>query len=291
MKSIDIDRYNIEGMRDLIPPDVAENIGRTWYRGLVAGEEGNSAYRGILIWEYKNAGSDSMPTESEIVWASGDEQKTLDLLFSGYNERIAEEHTVRSGFEFSFPPPEDAARSFFPGEGFSLKETESRDIFVTVQELSDLKLSNKEVPFYIKAIDKLNTRQFRNGVVNCLYSGRKGLLEDMVWLSRDFFDQEVSACVVMDEKAQGFLLVHETASGVLVVEFLFANSVEGNKDVLEMVRFSIRAAARKFPPETKVLLRRHNPSVKALVDKLFPGKKGAAAISGERAEAEKGGAA
>ena len=79
-------------------------------------------------------------------------------------------------------------------------------------------------------------------------------------------------------------MVHKTESGVLVVELLFAFSIDATKDLVELIKFAVRAAVEKYPPETKVLLRRHNDLVRALVEKLFPGRTGEKAIQGEREE-------
>ena len=47
---------NIEDYRDFIGADMAENIGRNYYRGLIA-EDGSECLGGI-IWQYKNAGNE-----------------------------------------------------------------------------------------------------------------------------------------------------------------------------------------------------------------------------------------
>jgi len=99
-----------------------------------------------------------------------------------------------------------------------------------------------------------------------------------------WFEQDVSSCVQTDGKATGFLLVHKTESDKLVVELLFAMEPDATINLLQMIRYSVNAAAEKYPPETEVILKRHDGNSKALINKLFPDKKGAEALAGEREE-------
>ena len=267
-----------------MPPDVAENIGRTWYRGLVAREDGTEEACGVLVWEYKNVGISGLQTEAEIVWAAGERTETMDALFGQYRREIASEYAARSFFEFACEVPGQTVLKSLEAQGFSLRTITGRDLIVTVNDLQRLKLHKKKSPFYVQPLKVLNLRQFSNGIADCMYQGRKGILEDLAWLANKFFEPDVSACILMDEKAKGFLLVHKTGSGVLVVDLLFTMGVNGSRDVLELIRHSVRTALELYPPETKVLLRRHNQTVRALVDRLFPDMKGEEAVAGERME-------
>ena len=72
-----------------------------------------------------------------------------------------------------------------------------------------------------------------------------------------------------------------------MVDLLFSSGGDSRVDILRMMIRSIRAAAGKYPEDTPVILRRHNKTVQALTDKLFPGKKGEAVLYAERKEAER----
>ncbi|MCR4589308.1 MAG: hypothetical protein K5668_00620 [Lachnospiraceae bacterium] len=78
------------------------------------------------------------------------------------------------------------------------------------------------------------------------------------------------------------LLVHETASGFFMVELLFAMQPDANINLLNMMRYSIRAAGELCDRDTKVILRRHNKISAELVKKLFPDKKGVKVTKGEK---------
>ena len=92
--------------------------------------------------------------------------------------------------------------------------------------------------------------------------------------------------MITDDRVSGFLLVHQLASKRLSVDLLFSSSGDARHDILRMITRSIRTAIDKYPIDTPVVLRRHNNSVHALTDKLFPDKKGEMILFGERKEAQ-----
>ncbi len=279
MEIIEIDKKNVDDIGYMIPPDVSENIGRQWYRGLVS----DNASAGI-VWEYKNANDDEADTTSEIVWASGDDKEVLEALLASYHINIMSESAVRSDFEMSKDSRNETLKSALYEDRFKIENLESRDIYVTVGDFSRLKLKKNKTPFYIRPLEEVEYRKFKNGVIDCVFEGKKGLLEDLAWISPDWFDEEISSCVVMDEIVKGFLLIHRTATGILIVELLFSSGIEPRKYLLEMIKFSIRAAIKKYPPDTKILLRRHNSAVQMLVKKMFPDKKGDEVMACSRQE-------
>ncbi len=290
MKIREINRDNIGDFHSLIPPDVEENIGRLWFRGYAVDDGEGENVRAGFVWEYKNADEDELDTTVEIVWVKVDDKEALDALFKTYQEQLVLESAVLSEVELPMKFHGTMTEDAFFENGFTMNNGESCDLIVTLKDIADLKLGKKKSPFYIKPLKDLDYRQFRNGVIECLFHGRKGLLQDFAWLSLDWFESDVSSSVVMDDKVEGYFLVHKMQSGMLAVVFMFSSGIDARRNVLEMVRFSIREAVKKYPLETKVIIRRHNKATHALTDKLFPGKKGEEVIVGSREE-QKGGMA
>jgi len=284
MEIININKVNLNEEGKLIPPDVAENIGRLWFRGLVAQDSSTDKSAGGIVWEYKNAEDDETDTEAEIIWAAGESKEVLNVLLEAYRDEVQAESAVRSTFELPLAQNTTLIEEVFSGDGFEIATAESRDIYVTVKDLMGLKLGKGKPAFYIKALKELSTRQFKNGITDVIFQGRKGLLEDIAWVSADRFEPDISSCVVMDDIVKGFFLIHKTATGILVAELLFSVEVEKGKTILELIRFTLGETIKKYPPETKILLRRHNGLVHSLVKKLFPAKKGEEVISGNRPE-------
>ena len=69
-----------------------------------------------------------------------------------------------------------------------------------------------------------------------------------------------------------------------MVDFLFALEPDARVNLIYMIRYAINMAVEKYPEDTRVVLRRHNEMTRALVEKLFPGKKGETVLAGERRE-------
>ena len=61
---------------DFIDPDVAENLGRRFFRGLAAHDPGDDHILSLLIWELK-AVEDLRDTESEIKWIYSDDASSI----------------------------------------------------------------------------------------------------------------------------------------------------------------------------------------------------------------------
>ncbi len=288
MEMIKIDRTNVDEKGSIIPPDVAENIGRLWFRGLVAQDSSTDKSAGGIVWEYKNAEEFEEDTEAEIVWAAGESRKVLEELLASYSSQLQDAAAVASTFELPLDQNAPMIEEAFSGDGFEIGNSQSRDIYVTVKDLTGLKLGKKKSPFYIKALRELDLRQFRDGITDIIFQGRKGLLEDIAWVPLERFEADISSCVVMDDIVRGFFLIHRTVSGMLVAELLFSVDVDRNRTVLELIRFTVRQIIERYPPETRILLRRHNSSVRSLVKKLFPDRKGEVVMTGNRREKDGG---
>ncbi len=177
---------------------------------------------------------------------------------------------------------EPVERSLLEEFGFELKETESRDLIVSVGELSALNLGKKKIPPYIISLSDITARQFKAGIMTGVFQGKYGILDDLPFLPMNRFDPFISCCVITDDRVGGFLLVHKTLSGVFIVELFFAVQPDANINLLNMMRYSIRTAAKLCDESDRVILRRHNSASEELIKKLFPNKKGALVIRGQK---------
>ena len=110
--------------------------------------------------------------------------------------------------------------------------------------------------------------------MNCVYHKRYGLLDDLPFLSKSRYDPDISSCAMVDDKVGGFLLVHMTKSGTYRPELFFAVEPDSSFHLLNMLRFSIRAASEAAGADGVVQVKRYNEATVKLSAKLFPGKKG-----------------
>ena len=79
-------------------------------------------------------------------------------------------------------------------------------------------------------------------------------------------------------------MVHACPSGILTPVLLFALGADAKINIVEMLRFSVKAAEDKYPEDTVIRVHRRNLPVKKISAKLFPDKKGTPAVSGVRNE-------
>ena len=272
---------NIREYEDLVDRDVAEHLGRMYYRGIAGCDPDSDSPLSLLIWELKSVESEN-DTESELRWIYAADPSYISELLEDYRKRVLEEDAVKTTFE-SIPldkEKEVALRDC----GFSFKSVESRYIDVTLRECTELSIAKKSAPPYIQSISSLDNREFNQGLMNIAFGYTSPALEDLSYLPKRWFDQTLSCCVITDGRVNGFLLIHTCPSGIIIPVLFSAVGADSRINLLEMLRFSIARAAESRPPDTVIRILRRNPPVKALTEKLFPGKKGEPAVAGERIE-------
>ena len=144
------------------------------------------------------------------------------------------------------------------------------------------RLGKRNIPDYIRSISDITSRQFKEAVMAAVFHGKYGLLDDLPFVPVTRFDPDLSSCVITDEKVRGLLLIHRTLNGTYVVELLYALQPDANINLLNMIRYSIRAADEFLSMDDRVILRVHNRATGLLIKKLFPNKRGDRVIKGEK---------
>lgn len=170
--------------------------------------------------------------------------------------------------------------------GFSKEAGESELIRFTLGEAESLAFLSKmkKIPYYIASIGEISDEQYRAAIKNYLFIGQKGLLEDLGYLKRDWFDAELSTCIITDNEVNGLFLVRVLPSGVLMPVFMYAQGADYTKNIISMLALSIKRAEKKYPPETGVQVCRSKKATWDLMKKLFPKQQGNNAFFGSRAE-------
>ena len=271
---------NLEEYTDLLPPDIAECIGREYFRAIALGETGEN--RSVLVYELKNADEEEEATTAELLWLHNSGDRPAGELLEAYKEAAAEEEVTRTAYEFA--GCDEELKQALEAAGFTAEERESRDLVVSLEEIAALPVARGRVPSYITSLEGLMVRQYRRGIMDSLFHKKRGVYEDLASLPMTFFDIQVSGCVLADGRTNGFLLVHALPSGQLIVGYMCAFEPDMKVNMAMMIRRSIQAAAVKYPADTRVILRRYNEATANLTAKLFPDKKGAVVLAGEREE-------
>ena len=129
---------NIEYYTDYVGMDMADNIGRTYYCGLIASSDDLPV--SAMVWELKNKESDK-DTESLISWIRVDDEGAFPELMAAYRERIL--FDVKKST--AVIPVRDGKhiRGILKDEGFNLRLTESDMMHVKLYELSGMPFMQK----------------------------------------------------------------------------------------------------------------------------------------------------
>ena len=270
---------NAEKFRKLIDPELYVDMKRTFYRGIVSTDEKGSV-NGALILELKNI-EQVDDNAGRILQVKVKEPEAAGELLEEYRV-LAEEEMVKKSL-YEFPEKKDAA--ILTDAGFSLEEGEGPDRIVRISDLTALSVVNKiRIPENIGSISALENRQFRKGILNCLFHNRKGLLEDLPYLPMDWYENNVSSYTMLDDKVVGLFLVRKTVSDMLQAKLLFASGPDSQKNLLRMIVHSIKTAGELYPPDTKVTIRCESDAASALAANLFPNVRGMNAVWGDRKE-------
>ena len=270
---------NIEDYSSVISDDVAENMERMYFRGLACHDDDDNI-QSAIIWELRSVEKDA-DTEAQIECVYAENPDSLGTLLEEYHNQATDEDVVRTFFELT--SLDDKVGSALGGCGFDVSSVESRDVIIPVSELRTLPLMKKRPPDYVKSIADLDLKSYHQGIMKILFKDDVSAMEDLSYIPKTWFEQDVSCYVTTDDKVNGFLLVHEFPSGILMPVLYNATGPDFLKDLAYMMIYSIAWAAKKHP-DAKVLVRRRNKNVAAMVGKLFPGKKGFPAMAGKREE-------
>ena len=278
-----ITEENVLDYAEIIPPECVYDIGREYTGGFAGEDDETKETVAIILWELKNVEDEDVPTEAELQWFYASSVDTGKEILSVFDQSIKKNGVKRTFFEM--PELSDDEKEALTDAGFSIIRAESMSIFVTVEDMVKLKLPMINLLNNVKSLSEITARQFKSGIMNCIYHKRYGLLDDLPFLPMSRYDPDISSCVIMDGRVAGFLLVHETQSGAFRPELLFAVEPDSRIHMLNMMSFSINMAAQTISESGIVQIKRYNMSALKLATKLFPGKKGDMVMRGERKRA------
>ena len=271
---------NVSEYSSIIDPDVAENMERMYYRGLACHDDDDSV-KAAMIWELKAVEKDT-DTQSRIDWVYTDGPDHLAAMLNAYKEQMTEDEVKRSFFEID--DMDEKTSAAFGENGFKTGSVESKGVYLTLDECKALPMAGKKVPSFVNSLSELALKEYHQGIMKIMFHPDVTPMEDLCYIPKTWFDPDVSCYVTTDNMVNGFLLIHRFPSGTLLPVLYYATGPDFTKHLGYMMVYSIQKAAAKYPGDTKILVRRRAKHVAALVQKLFPGKKGGPAVAGLREE-------
>ncbi|MCR5212438.1 MAG: hypothetical protein K6C41_07820 [Lachnospiraceae bacterium] len=272
MNTVKITEENVGDYILFLDDDSSQNIGRTYFRGLAIHENDAEPPKALVVWEYRNIHKEA-DNEAAISRFYFEEPKYAKEILDVLSKEADSFDTKR--IVCNLFKTDEKTKVILEDNGFSFEEKEDQNIEVTIAELVSLSfLTKKEIPDNVSDISELTVSQFRDGIQNCIANGRRGILEDLEYLPMEWFDEDLSSCVLVDGKVMGFFLVHKAYSGKLKVDLLYATGTDAVIYLIDMARLSLRYALMKYPEDTITVLPRHNRLSADLIDRLFADKKG-----------------
>ncbi len=282
---MDITEITVDNVSDFendIDGDILENIGRKFYKGVVAQNEGE--FLGAIIWDLRYVDDIYHVTESRIDLFEVNDSEAGKNLIEYYTRTLEEDEVEKSSFELP-NSDENIAFEVLREQGFSVDLAESSEIIVSVSDLLNLPLAQKKnIPGYIKSLSELSPRTYRRGIVDCMFHIQREVLDDLDELSIEWYEPSISCYEETDGDVSGYLLGHKCSSGKLRMELLADWGPDAQKALLHMIRFAIRCGGDNYPEDTQVIINRHDESTINLTNYLFPNATGTTCMKGERLE-------
>ncbi len=269
MNIIEITKENIEDFSERLGPDTTEDMNRWVYRGFGAVDDSGTVH-GAMIYELFGVDLDG-DTISRIVRLEGDSQDVKDELKSAYANNVTENKIAKSYYE----TPDEVMADDLVSFGFSKNAREGREVIVTLADVAKIPINIKaKLPPYVVTLGEVSVIQYRNFVKKAILKGNKGSVDDLAYLSRNWFDKSVSTCSVTHEKIKGVFLLKKTPSGVLQTKLYTAYGPEYVKTLGFLLIKAIQSGLENYPPETKIAINRHSKEVAAMTKKFLAGAKG-----------------
>ena len=283
MNILALDENLIEQYKEYIPEDLAEDLERNFFHGLIAVSDGSPV--GGIIWEVRNVvTSEEMEKESSIHWIRLEDQDAARSLFEFYKLSIDIDDVVKS--VYTLP-----ARDFQEGKvalleaGFTVDLMEGDVIRATLSDIMALPIFKKIKPQDdIKTLYTLSQSGFNVAIRRFAERGNKGICEDLEYLPREYFDNYVSCYCQMDDMINGILLFHAKQPGELQIVLMSAIGEESQRIVAQMMSYALACAKPLYKPSTQICIERHNYMTLALSEKLFPSGFGIPVYTGSRQE-------
>lgn len=281
MEVIVLTEENVLKYEEYLSQDVAEDIGRTYHRGLVV--MNNDTPVAGMVWELRNVLKEK-DVESHITWMSIENESATDLMFGKYGEMIKEASVTKSSFALPARTGKEL-KKILKERGFTVALMEGDQITARLSEIAQIDFVNK-----IKKTDNINPLRFItqrgfNSVLRRMMSlGHYGICEDLPYLPRSYFENDISCFSEVDGVINGLFLCHKYPSGKLEVSMIAAVGKDYVKILPFMIAVAVQNALDIYPPETEVIIDRHNYASLALGEKLFPRGFGVPVYIGERTE-------
>ena len=284
MDIIELTADNAGLYSELIGRNAAENLGLKGFSGIAAETKGHPM--AAMIWQIINSQDGGDHASSEIVRMEVKDAAAAKELLDAYSRRMKEAGIKQSSFVF-----DKALCSTSIGvlgdSGFTLTEVEGTDLFTSVGALVSRLLTRiKGSDDSIYGLGTLKNRTFREVIRDCLSKTKRELPEYLSRVGTEWFEPEVSCYSETEYIINGLLLVHKLPEVALRVELLSSWGSGGETELALMIKYAVSTAFELYPPDTPVMIHRHDELSRRLSSYCLPNVKGRPSVYGKRREME-----
>lgn len=288
MYTEELNDFNIDEYKDYLTEDVAENIERPFYRGLVLKEYDAEAPLGYMIWELKNLES-GKDVESLIRYFEAFDEDEVEALLSKYKEIISEDNVKTSTIMIPASNESLEMMNILMRQGFDMMLKEGDDVSVRLSEILAMPIFQKgrTRSDNVHELRDMLLRDYRKIIAKLDSLGQRGVCEDLPLLSMEYFDKDISCYYEDKDTVKGILLYHRTPSGKLQLKMMRALSnsqKETSVILMHLLFYSVMSMKDLFDENVSVIVDRHNHAAFLLAEKLFPRGFGRPVYTGSRKE-------
>ena len=282
MDIIELTAENADLYSELVDRNAAENLGRRGFFGIAAVENGHPL--SAMIWHIINSNNAGDHTSSEILRMDVHDAASAKELLNTYSRRIENSGVEWSSFVFD-KVLNTTSIGVLGDSGFTLTEGEGEDLFTSVGALVKrlfVKIKGSDDSIY--GLGTLKNRTFNEVINDCLSKTKRDLPEYLSTIGIEWFEPVVSCYSETECIINGMLLVHKLPDGALRVELLSSWGSAGETELALMIKYAIKTASELYPPDTPVIVHRHDELSRRLSSYCLPNVKGRPSIFGKRLE-------
>ena len=141
---------------------------------------------------------------------------------------------------------------------------------ISVKEFQGLREESTPLSLDARCIGELSFEQFREGIRLCEERGNTGSLTSLTGIPVDYFDLDISSCILTDGQVTGLDLLHYNKMEKTLIGEAYVSTVEDNlQNLVEMLRFSVIAMNKKYPQDTRFVIPYETEQHMLLVGRLF----------------------
>ena len=276
-----IDPFNMYEYADIIADDIGECLERDIFRGIGLKDEADNPV-GAMIWMLQDImDDDDSVCKAYIIWIMCAE-KDLPLLFEEYDRHAAKVGVTQTQLELEY----ERARHLAGGLeklGFTLEKRESSPLGLTVKDVKVPHAGRDEEIFKrIHPLRELDELSFKRGMANCIYRGKRDVVEDLRTLPIEWYDGDVSCYIESEGVIEGFILAHRTITGMLQIDLIVNVGKNAGNELKDMLCYSYRNISDLYPEDNPVVFIRRDEASWKLASHFYPDRRGLDVLYGNR---------